>query len=161
MKRFSLTMAIGLLSTGLFSTTALAQAPAQAQRPAPAAQQAAARDVDPNTLANTALQLLQAIDRDQAGALWDASSSVTKRSAKREDFVAYVGRTRKPLGTASSRSWIGVRREVVGNGAPLPPGLYASIEFSSQFQGKRTAKELISLRQDEDGLWRFSGYVIQ
>lgn len=158
MKRYLLTMAIGL---HLLSTTALAQAPAQAQRPAPAAQAAAARDIDPNTLANTALQLLQAIDRDQAGALWDASSNVTKRSTKREDFVGYVGRTRKPLGTAAARSWIGVRRELVGDGAQLPPGLYASIEFSSQFQGKRSAKELISLRRDEDGQWRFSGYVIQ
>jgi hypothetical protein len=158
MKRYLLTMAAGL---SLLSTTALAQAPVQAQRAAPAAQAAAARDIDPNTLANTALQLLQAIDRGQADALWDASSNVTKRSARREDFVGYVGRTRKPLGATGSRSWISVRREVVGEGGQLPPGLYASVEFSSQFQGKRAAKELISLRRDEDGLWRFSGYVIQ
>ncbi|MFD1297545.1 DUF4019 domain-containing protein [Lysobacter gummosus] len=156
MKFFVTAMAAALC---VVSASAIAQG--QAPRSAQATQQAAARDIDPNTLANSALQLLQAIDRDQAGVLWDNSSSVTKRSAKREDFVGYVGKSRKPLGAASSRNWIAVRREVVGNGAKLPPGLYASIEFSSQFQSKRAATELVSLRQDEDGMWRFSGYVIQ
>lgn len=158
MKYFTMTVAAVLC---IFSGTAIAQVSGQAPKPAPAPQQAVARDIDPSTLANAALQLLQAIDRDQAGMLWDNSSNVTKRSAKREDFVGYVGKTRKPLGAASARNWITVRREVVGSGSQLPAGLYASIEFSSQFQGKRAAKELVSLRRDEDGMWRFSGYVIQ
>lgn len=157
MKRITLAMS---MAAALCLWGAAAQAQGPAPRPA-AAQPAAPRDIDPNSLANTALQLLQAIDRDQAGLLWDQSSSVTKRTARREDFVGYVGKNRKPLGAASARNWISVRREVVGENAALPSGLYASIEFSSQFQGRRTAKELVSLRRDEDGLWRFSGYVVQ
>lgn len=158
MKRITTTVAMALC---ILSGTAIAQGQAQAPRSAPAPQQAAARDIDPNTLANSALQILQAIDRDQTGVLWDNSSSVTKRSARRDDFVGYVGKSRKPLGAASSRDWIAVRREIVADGGQLPPGLYASIEFASQFQSRRSAKELVSLRRDEDGMWRFSGYVIQ
>lgn len=158
MKRITMTLAMALC---ILSGAVIAQGQGQAPRPASAPQQAAARDIDPNTLANTALQMLQAIDRDQAGLLWDNSSNVTKRSAKRNDFVGHVGKTRKPLGTADSRNWIAVRREVVADGGPLPAGLYASIEFASQFQGRRPAKELVSLRRDEDGMWRFSGYVVQ
>ncbi|UOF14403.1 DUF4019 domain-containing protein [Lysobacter capsici] len=158
MKRITTTVAMALC---ILSGAAIAQGQAQAPRSAPAPQQAAARDIDPNTLANSALQILQAIDRDQAGVLWDNASAVTKRTARRDEFVGHVGKTRKPLGAANSRNWIAVRRELVTDGGQLPAGLYASIEFSSQFQSKRLAKELVSLRRDEDGMWRFSGYVIQ
>ncbi|MBW8808690.1 MAG: DUF4019 domain-containing protein, partial [Lysobacter sp.] len=130
MKRITTTVAMALC---LLSGAAIAQGQAQAPRPAATPQQAAVRDIDPNTLANSALQILQAIDRDQAGVLWDNSSNVTKRSAKRADFVGHVGKTRKPLGTADARNWIAVRREVVAEGGPLPAGPYASIEFASQF----------------------------
>jgi len=149
-----------LLALSAVSLSAIAPVSAQT-RPAPASAPAAARDVDPNALANVALQMLQVIDRGQAGALWDNASAVTQRAAGRADFVGHVDKTRAPLGAAAQRSWMAVRRESVVAGGPVPPGHYASVEFASQFQGQRTAKELISLRRDEDGQWRFSGYVIK
>ncbi|QWP75308.1 DUF4019 domain-containing protein [Lysobacter sp. K5869] len=159
MKRFVTTAVLALCAA---SAPAIAQVPAQA-RPAPLAQSApvATRDVDPNALANAALQMLQVIDRGQAGALWDNASAVAQRATGRADFVGHLGKTRAPLGAAASRSWMSVRRESVPAGGRVPPGHYANIEFASQFQGQRTAKELISLRRDEDGQWRFSGYVIE
>ena len=48
-----------------------------------------------------------------------------------------------------------------GDGKALPSGLYASVEFLVEFSGKRTMRELVSFRLDEDGTWRFSGYVVQ
>ena len=149
----------------VFLIWALAALPASAQVPAqparalaPAA--SAARDVDPNALAQAALQILQAIDREQAGALWDGASGVTRRSIQRAQFVGQIATARKALGAPGSRIWTAVRREGVEQGGELPPGLYASIEFSSRFQA-RAATELVSLRLDEDGRWRFSGYVIR
>lgn len=155
MKRFA---ALIVLAAWAACAPASAQMPAQARA---ASAPAAARDVDPNALANVALQMLQIIDRGQSGALWDNASAVAQRAAGRADFVGHVGKTRAPLGAAALRSWVSVRRESVPAGGRVPPGHYASIEFASQFQGQRTAKELISLRRDEDGQWRFSGYVIE
>lgn len=149
---------VAILLLALCSAGAVAQGPTPAPRPtAPAG----VRDIDPNALAQAALQILQTIDREQTGALWDSASNVTQRSTHRAEFVARVGAVRKPLGPANARRWTAVRREGVGEGRELPPGVYASIEFASQFQGRRSAIELVSLRLDEDGRWRFSGYVIQ
>lgn len=139
-----------------------ADAIAQAQRaPAATAQAAAQADIDPNTLAGTALRILQAVDRDQVSLLWDGASAVTRRTTRREDFLGQVARTRKPLGTVAGRNWMAVRRQQVAVGGQLPPGTYASVEFATRFQNNRIAKELVSMRRDEDGVWRFTGYVIE
>lgn len=126
----------------------------------PPTQTQVSRDIDPNTLANAVLQALQMIDRDQSAALWDGASYVARNAARREDFIASIARTRKPLGLPIERRWMSVRREQVTGGGQMPPGTYVSVEFSSRFQEGRMAKELASLRQDEDGVWRFTGYVI-
>ncbi|RPE80032.1 DUF4019 domain-containing protein [Vulcaniibacterium tengchongense] len=149
------------LALCVLAAPAAAQTP-RATRPAQAPQQAAAtQDIDPNTLANAAVQVLAGFDRDQAGALWDGASAVTKRTVKREEFVGHLAKTRKPLGAPVERSWLAVRRQQVTGGTQLPPGLYASIEFATRFQNNRTARELVSLRLDEDRVWRFAGYVIE
>ena len=139
-----------------------ADAIAQAQRaPIAPAQAAAQADIDPNTLAGTALRILQAVDRDQVSLLWDGASAVTRRTTRREDFLGQVARTRKPLGTVAGRNWMAVRRQQVAVGGQLPPGTYTSVEFATRFQNNRIAKELVSMRRDEDGVWRFTGYVIE
>jgi hypothetical protein len=140
---------------------AIAQTQAKPQQPAAPQQQAATRDAEPNTFANAALQIALAVDRDQAGALWDGASAITKRSTSREGFIGYVTSARKSTGAVLGRNWTVVRREQVNEGGQLPPGLYASIEFATRFQDNQARRELVSLRRDEDGTWRFSGYVVQ
>ena len=52
------------------------------------------------------------------------------------------------------------RHSTAGN-QQLPQGTYANVEFETHFAGNRTGLELVSLRQDEDGTWRLSGYVLK
>jgi hypothetical protein len=68
--------------------------------------------------------------------------------------------SRKPLGAVAGRNWTVVRRRLVPEGDALPAGVYRSIEFASQFQDGKTHCELVSVRRDEDGMWRFAGYVV-
>jgi hypothetical protein len=100
------------------------------------------------------------MDAGQAAKLWDEASAVTKKSVTRDAFIAGINKARQPLGKSSGRNWVSIRRQV-GDGKALPPGLYASAEFLVEFAGKRTMRELVSFRLDEDGTWRFSGYVVQ
>ena len=161
MKHFTTSAALLLC---VAAGSAVAQAPVQQQAAAAPQQQqpvAAARDIDPNALAGAALRILQTIDRQQTGALWDSASAVAKRATKREEFVTRVITTRKPMGAVAGRSWTAVRRQQVPDGDALPAGVYGSIEFASQYQDGKTHRELVSMRRDEDGTWRFVGYVVE
>lgn len=160
MKRFALSLPRLLCALAL----CVPVLPVIAQTAAPAAaaqQQAAPSDIDPNTLANGAVTVLVGFDADKAGDLWDAASAVTKRAVKRQDFIGHVAKSRKPLGAPLERVWVAVRRQQVTGGTQLPAGTYASIEFVTRFPNNRMARELVSLRLDEDKIWRFAGYVIE
>ena len=157
MKRFMLSAALTLC---VVAGPVLAQTPAPRTSAAPQ-QQAAAADLDPNALANAGLQIAQAIDRDQTAGLWEGASAVTKRFAKREEFVANVAGSRKPLGAVVERNWTVVRRQQVADGGQIPSGMYASVEFATRFRTDPPRTELVSMRRDEDGTWRFAGYVVK
>ena len=141
----------------------LASGVAAAQQP-PAAPQAAAQPapgaIEPNAIRDAAQRVALAMDAGQAAKLWDEASVVTKKSVTRDAFIAGINKTRQPLGKSSGRNWVSIRRQF-GDGQALPSGLYASAEFLVEFADKRTMRELVSFRLDEDGTWRFSGYVVQ
>lgn len=164
MKRFSIALCL-LLVAGMAEVSA--QTPAQSRAAAPAAPRtgasAATRPaaaIAPNALYEAALRMARGIDAGQAAQLWEAASAVTKRSVTREAFVAGVSQARKPLGAVTARDWHAVRRQN-SSGGSLPAGQYASVEFAAVLAGGRVAQEMISFRLDEDGVWRFAGYVAQ
>lgn len=128
-----------------------------------AAQQAAAppRDINPDTLANAGIQITQLIDGGRAGEVWDGASAVAKRSVDRKTFIDTIDTQRKPLGAASSRRWTSVSRHSTPGSGALPAGTYANVEFETRFADDRAGYELVSFRQDEDGTWRLSGYVLK
>lgn len=161
MKRFTMLLSRTLCALVLGALVLPAAAQSSPPPRAPAQQQAVAQDIDPNTLANGALSVLRGFDADKAGDLWDGASAVAKRAVKRGDFISQVGKSRKPLGAPVERTWTTVRRQQVAGGTQLPPGTYASIEFVTRFQSNRLARELVSLRLDEDRVWRLAGYVIE
>ncbi len=131
-------------------------APAWAQQPA-----ATAPDIDPNTLANAGLRVVQLIDAGRAGEVWDGASTVAKRSVDRAKFTETIESRRKPLGPAASRRWTSVSRHSTPGSGLLPAGTYANVAFESRFAGGGSGDELVSFRQDEDGTWRLSGYVLK
>lgn len=167
-----LTTTAWLLSAAIGTAAAQTPTPTAAPIPAstttrptpaatPTAPQNAPADLDPNALAGAGLQVLQAVDRQQVGGLWDGASAVAQRATKRDEFVTRVLTSRKALGPIVGRAWTVVRRQQVAEGEALPAGLYGSIEFASQFQDGKLHRELVSIRRDADGVWRFAGYVVE
>ncbi|WP_460714085.1 DUF4019 domain-containing protein [Lysobacter terrae] len=141
---------------GSAAAAPMAMAPMQSASTQP---QATQRDTDPGEMAKWGLQVLGMIDSQQAGMLWDGASQVTKQAVGRADFVTKVAQSRKALGAPASHVWMAVRRQLVtqkDQGAP--PGFYATMEFVTTFQNNQALVEVVSLRRDEDGRWRFAGY---
>lgn len=149
---------LALIFAGWCSIATAQMAPTPVQT-APARQPPTQSDIDPNSLAQGGLQALGLIDSNQIGLLWDGASQVAKQAARREEFIAKVTQTRSTLGKPTSHVWMMVRRQLVTQTAQgVPPGFYVTIEFATTFQSNKTVVEVVSLRRDEDGRWRFAGY---
>jgi len=134
--------------------------PSQSVRPQPAPA-AGAGIVDPSSVAGWAARVLAMVDGGQLAPLWDGASPVAQRAVKREDFVAAVQAARKPMGAPVGREWIAVRRQRGTGDGTLPAGEYASVELAVTAADKRVRLELVTFRLDEDGTWRFAGYVLR
>jgi hypothetical protein len=164
------TVAIALsavLASGLLHADTAAAQSRQVQpsrpstQPSQPAAQAQAGVVDPNSVAGWASQVLAMVDSGQLAQLWDGASAVTKKSTKRDDFIAAVQAARESSGAVSGREWLAVRRQHHPGGDDVPGGEYASVELVALFANKQVKSELVTLRRDEDGTWRFAGYVVR
>lgn len=150
-----------LLAAGLMSQAQAAQ-PKSATAPQASAQVSAAAQslVDPNSVGKWALQALALVDRGELAQLWDDASAAMKRELKREAFVAGVQTARKGLGSAVGREWLQVSRQQ-GDGKGVPAGEYASAEFLVRYAQGAPRVEMVTFRRDQDGVWRFMGYVVR
>ena len=150
-------------TTLLFAGQAMAQNPrALPTQPVPSSQAAKAPLglVDPNLVAGWAVQVVQLIDRGQLAQVWEGASAVARKNVATDAFINGVQAVRKPLGAVSGREWTAVRRQRNPGSATLPAGEYASVELVALFANKQVKTELVTFRHDEDGTWRFTGYVI-
>lgn len=147
-----------MLVSGLAQAQQPQAAPArtQAARPAPQAMQ-----IQPGALLDAAIRVAKSVDAGQVPQLWNDASSVAKRAAAKDAFVAGIAELRKPLGAPVGRDWLAVRRTVSDGKTAVPAGLYGSVELAATFAGNRTVRELVTFRLDEDGVWRLSGYTLQ
>jgi hypothetical protein len=155
MKRISIPLLAALLLMG----PAMSQespAGAAARQPPPVT-----RDIDPNSLLNGAGQVVAMVDAGQLVALYDGASSAFKRVVPRQAFVDGVNRMRQTPGTPYSRTWMRVSRRQETGTPTQPAGVYMTVEFTSTFSNNRYHRELVDFRQDEDGMVRLSGYVLE
>ena len=130
-----------------------------AKSQAASAPTAGAAEIDPNIVRDVGLNIVRSIDSNQAGHLWDGGSIMIKRAVQREVFVMNVAKARKGYGKQPLvRHWTAIHRQ--SGGGAMPVGQYVSVQFSAEFSDKRVLREVISLRRDEDGVWRFVGYAI-
>lgn len=153
----------------------LAQQPAT--RPAPAAQPAATaqpameqltpeqraalakQDAD---MTQAALQVLQMVDGNRIGEVWDGASAAMKRMVPRDDFIKQVTIDRNRLGAVSSRAAPEVSRSLFRAGQQVPEGLYINVRSATTFASSaQPVRELVSFRLDEDRVWRVSGYSLR
>ena len=168
--RVTLAAAVALLVAG----SAFAQQPqAQPQQPAPAQQppaqapqltaeqqaQLARQDAE---ITQAAQQVVQMIDGNRTGEVWDMATMRVKSMIPRDTFVQEVGNDRARLGAPAQRGQAVVTRSQFQAGGEVPEGLYLNVVFPTRFANTpEPVRELVSFRLDEDRVWRVSGYSVR
>ena len=158
MKRFQALALAGLLCTlGAAQaqlklpgpgTTPLPPAPAEAKK----AEAQASKELAARAAAEKWLALLDAGDYGKA---WDQAAKTFRERVKREQWVESLPKTRGALGAAKSRT---VEVSSFKPSLPgMPAGDYVTVRFSTNFEKKNDAQELVTLVL-EDGAWRPLGY---
>ncbi len=150
-----------LAACAALSQPALAQQRQAAQPARSSAEQLP--EADANSMILGALQVLQLVDNNQAGEVWDGSSATAKAVVTRDAFVRQISAARAPLGQVQSRTWFSVIRQRVEAAAganSTPAGDYISVRFATRFASGGTLIELVSFRQDPDA-WRVAGYAFE
>lgn len=158
-----------LFAASMASTAvALAQQPAS---PAPAAvpqqqqltseqrAQIVRQDAEMSKAAGLVIQL---VDQNKGGEVWDGASSVAKGVVAKDRFVQQISADRQKLGAPVTRSQVAVTRAVYAAGKQVPAGNYINVVFATKFTNAPEAvRELVSFRLDEDKTWRLSGYSLR
>jgi hypothetical protein len=101
---------------------------------------------------------LALLDAGEYGKAWDASAKMFRERVPREQWLENLPKTRGVHGKLKSR------RAEVSSWKPSLPGVpqgdYVTVRFSSSFDNKSDAEELITLVLEE-GIWRPLGYGLR
>lgn len=166
MKSRSIALAVALSAC---MATAAAQEPAAqaAQQPAQPQQQLTPEQQEQLArqdaqMADAARQVVQLIDANRIGDVWDLSTEVVKQLVPRDGFIEQVTADRARVGAPAGRGQPVVTRTQFREGAGVPAGLYINIAFPTRFANSdEPVRELVSFRLDEDQVWRVSGYSLR
>lgn len=113
-------------------------------------------------MTQAAQQVVQMIDANRIGEVWDMSTAAVKRMIPRDSFVQQITGDRERLGAPSSRGNAVVSRSQFQAGGEVPEGLYINVAFPTKFaNNEEPVRELVSFRLDEDKVWRVSGYSLR
>ncbi|MBU2286074.1 MAG: DUF4019 domain-containing protein [Gammaproteobacteria bacterium] len=118
---------------------------------------------DPTDLVRGGLQVVQMIDLDKTGELWDGAAAATRKRVARDDFTGQVAKARAALGAPRQRTWYAINRQFIADGDADLKGQFVNIEYETRFSNdaNTTRRELVTFHLDSDRVWRFSGYVIR
>ncbi|MEP6907502.1 MAG: DUF4019 domain-containing protein [Pseudoxanthomonas sp.] len=162
-----------LLAASLaFAGIAHAQQPAQpAAAPAAAPQQQQITPAQQAQLAKqdaemtkAAAQVIQLVDQNKTGEVWEGASPVAKAVVTKEAFVQQITADRKTLGALAERKVVGVSRAFyeANNPQGLPAGTYITVAYASKFaNAPQPVREIVSFHADDDKTWRVSGYSLR
>lgn len=99
---------------------------------------------------------LNLLDTNKYAESWDRASSLTKLTVKKDEWIQILERSRRPLGSVTSRQVVDQRTAKDPNA--MPKGDYIVMFYKTVFAHK-TAFELITLYL-EDGQWRVLTYQV-
>ena len=166
--RFLLSVAllacIGAASAQQAQPAARQQAPATqaAQKPTLTPQQQAQLAKQNAEMSQAALQVMQMVDANRIGEIWDGASATMKGLVTRDDFVKQITLDRNKLGKLATRGQPAVSRSQFPAGAQVPEGLYLNVSVPTTFANSpKPVRELVSFRLDADKTWRVSGYSLR
>jgi ClpP class serine protease len=122
----------------------------------------AQRDQQDQEMTRAAGQVIDLVDRQQAGEVWEGASAVAKKLVDKESFVRQIAEDRRQLGAVVSRKRIAVTRAAYPAGGAAPQGDYVSVVISTKFANQpQQVRELISFHLDADDIWRVTGYSVR
>lgn len=166
MKSRSIALAVAL--SACMATIAAQEPAAQAgQQPAQPQQQLTPEQQEQLArqdaqMADAARQVVQLIDANRIGDVWDLSTEVVKQLVPRDGFIEQVTADRNRVGAPAGRGQPVITRTQFQEGAGVPAGLYINIAFPTRFANSdEPVRELVSFRLDEDQVWRVSGYSLR
>ena len=100
---------------------------------------------------------LAILDAGDYGKAWDQTAKAFRDNVKREQWVESLPKTRGALGAAKSRT---VEVASFKPSLPgMPDGDYVTVRFSTNFEKRDDARELVTLVYEE-GAWRPLGYGV-
>lgn len=122
-------------------------------------QNSTAASVNPDLQASiaSAEKWLKLSDQQSYGESWDQASTLLKVTMKKDEWEQVMNATRGALGSVAKREIVDQR--VATNPKGLPPGDYMVLFYRTEFQGGKTAYELLTLFK-EDGQWRVMTYQV-
>ena len=119
-------------------------------------------DVDITRLGMTAMRFIKAIEQGRHDVLWDAASKAIRQSMPRDAFIDSLTHRHGVLGCGTGRRWTAIRVDRPAGQASWLPGTYARLEFSVSFGAAEAPhRELVTLRCEEQDVWRLAGYGIK
>ncbi len=113
-------------------------------------------------MTQAAMQVMQMVDANRTGEVWDGASAAMKGLVTRDDFIRQVTADRNKLGKLGSRGKALVSRSQFPAGGKVPQGLYINVAVPTKFANlEKPVRELVSFRLDDDKTWRVSGYSLR
>lgn len=108
---------------------------------------------------NSASAWLKLVDEGKYGESWETAAAYFKNSVGKQQWDQMLSAVRKPLGKIVSRKL--KSKDYMESLPGAPDGKYVVIQFTSEFENKKSAIETVTPMLDPDGKWKVSGYYIQ
>ena len=135
---------------------------ASQQQPQLTPEQQAQRTHQDAEISRAADQIIQLVDRNKTGEVWDGASAVAKSAVTRESFVQQIASDRRKLGAPVTRTRVAIARAAYGPGDQVPAGNYINVVIATKFaNAPDPVRELVSFHFDDDKIWRVSGYSLR
>lgn len=135
---------------------------ASQQQPQLTPEQQAQRTRQDAEISKAADQIVQLVDQNKTGEVWDGASAVAKSAVTRESFVQQIASDRRKLGAPVTRTRVATTRAAYGPGDQVPAGNYINVVIATKFANvPDPVRELVSFHFDDDKIWRVSGYSLR
>ena len=113
-------------------------------------------------MGKAAAQVIQLVDQNKVGEVWDGASAVAKSVVGKSSFVTQITADRQKLGAPTERKQVGVTRAAYAAGGKVPAGNYINVVYATKFaDAPKPVRELVSFHLDNDKTWRVSGYSLR
>ena len=157
-------LSLTFLSLGglLWSPTLRGQQPPPPPAPAGVAAPTPPIQTGGEVAANTSAEVwLALIDDGQFDKSWDSAAKILQDLVNKQEWIELAKTKRPPLGKVVSRQ----RKEITAARTlpGAPEGQYVVIQYTTEFEHKKTALETVTVALDTagGGQWKVSGYYIR